>query len=327
MRTVSVSLVATVRDERRSIEGFLGSLLEQTRVPDEIVVVDGGSTDGTWEALGRLASTHPALIVLRRPGANIATGRNVAIQVARGEVVAVADAGTVASPTWLERLVAPLEEDRGLAVSGGFFVPGGGRWLERTITAIITPQLTEVDPDRFLPSSRSVAFRKEWWARAGGYPEWLDHCEDLVFDLELKRAGGRFTFVPDALVTWSARPTLRAFFRQYLHYARGDGRARLYGRRHAIRYGAYLAGTGLVCASSRRPVLLLVLAGAGAAYMSKFLRRVVNVPPGGTRAALGGALALAPVVVVVGDVAKMIGYPRGRWERRRSRAARRPGSG
>ena len=45
------------------------------------------------------------------------------------------------------------------------------------------PDQTDIDPARFLPSSRSVAFRREVFDRTGGYPEWLDYCEDLLFDM------------------------------------------------------------------------------------------------------------------------------------------------
>ena len=58
------------------------------------------------------------------------------------------------------------------------------RWARRCC-----PTRDEVDPATFLPSSRSVAFRKAAWAAVGGYPEWLDYCEDLVFDLSLRERG------------------------------------------------------------------------------------------------------------------------------------------
>ncbi len=176
--------------------------------------VDGGSTDGTLESLERIGAADPRFRVISAPGATIAQGRNIAIEHALGPVIAVTDAGTIAEPTWLERLVAPLDADPRIDVSSGFFLAGGSTWFERSLSTVITPQLPEVDPETFLPSSRSVAFRKDAWNNVGGYPEWLRHCEDLVFDLALRRAGARFAFAPDALVTWHARPELRAFFRQ-----------------------------------------------------------------------------------------------------------------
>jgi GT2 family glycosyltransferase len=314
-----VSVVATVRDELEAVPDFVAGLRAQRRPADEVVVVDGGSTDGTFELLQREAERWPVLRVLQVRGANISAGRNVAIREAAGPVIAVTDAGTVAEPGWLAALVAPFEEQDGVGVTAGWFRPGGRSWFERSLGAVITPHLREVTGETFLPSSRSVAFTKAWWTQAGGYPEWLPHCEDLVFDLELRRRGARFAFCPDAVVVWRSRPSLRGFFRQYFLYARGDGIAGLFGRRHAVRYSSYGIGVGLLAARRWR-ASRLALALGGVAYLGKFERRVVRHL--GRDRELPVAALLVPVIVATGDVAKMLGYPVGRWRRRAAMAAR-----
>ena len=313
-----VSVIATVRNERESIAELLQSLQRQTRRPMEIVVVDGGSSDGTAEYLELAAREDPALRVYRAPGASISQGRNVAVQRAAGQIIAVTDAGTIVASDWLERLVRPLEVDTQVAVSAGFFLPGGNSFFERCLSAVITPQLPEIDERTFLPSSRSIAFRKEWWERVGGYPEWLRHCEDLVFDLELKRAGARIAFVPEAVVHWRARPTLRHYSRQYFDYARGDGHALLWPARHAARYGAYLLGAGLLVTGWWVPGCWIVLGAGMVAHLWKFFRRVIRLPPATGFAGTAVAWCLVPVIVVAGDIAKMLGYPVGRLERHRA---------
>src|SRR5258707_13813115 len=95
----------------------------------------------------------------------------------------------------------------------------------------------------------------------GGYPEWLDYCEDLVFDLALQNAGHLFGFAPEAKVWFRPRGSLVAFFRQYFRYARGDGKADLFRRRHAIRYAVYAALALLRYRRGRWLVLLLALGG------------------------------------------------------------------
>jgi cellulose synthase/poly-beta-1,6-N-acetylglucosamine synthase-like glycosyltransferase len=311
-----VSVVATVKDEARSIEAFLTALLNQSRTPDEIVISDGGSTDGTAEAIrGAGGNERSRLRLIEAPGTNIAQGRNRAIASCSGSIVAVTDAGTTPRPDWLERLVRPLENDPSIAVSGGFFEPGGSTFLQRCIAVVITPQLPEVSPDSFLPSSRSVAFRRDWWERAGGYPEWLDHCEDVIFDLELKRAGAAIAYAPDARVVWSPAPTLRGFARQYFRYARGDATAGLWPGRHALRYGVYLTLVLLGSRLRRRPSNLGLMIAVGRPYLARYYRRIERMPPGqapgdGLRARL-----LAPLIVAVGDAAKMAGYATGQLGR------------
>jgi cellulose synthase/poly-beta-1,6-N-acetylglucosamine synthase-like glycosyltransferase len=310
-----VSVIATVRNERAALPGFLAGLFEQSRPADDLVIVDGGSTDGSFELLLDRARARPALRVERVPGANISAGRNAAIRAAKGSIIAVTDAGAVADPDWLARLVEPFEHNGRVGVASGWFRPGGTTRFERALGAIITPHLREVRAATFLPSSRSVAFRRQWWERVGGYPEWLPHCEDLVFDLDLRRHGAQFAFRPDAVVTWTSRSSLLQFFRQYFLYARGDGIAGLWPRRHLVRYSSYIAGTALLILGCRSTPARVALIGGLTAYFAKFERRVWRHLGWGDELAV--AAPLVPLVVVTGDVAKMLGYPVGRLRRRR----------
>ncbi|PJI94721.1 glycosyltransferase [Luteimicrobium subarcticum] len=309
----SVSLVLTVLDEAPSVPAFLETLARQTVAPAELVVVDGGSTDGTaelfatWRPPGRTAVRVEVV-----PGLNIAQGRNRAIELARHDHVLVTDGGTTLHPRWVEALAAALRD--GADVAAGFFEPAGGTPFAQALAAVITPLRDEIDPATFLPSSRSLGVTRAAWREAGGYPEWLDYCEDLVLDLELKRLGATFAFVPEAVVTWDARPSLAAFARQYYRYARGDGRADLWRRRHAARYAAYALGVAVL--ASRRPAAVPVLLVGGWLYLAKFVRRVLCHERGGATTA---GLALVPVVVVTGDFAKMAGYPVGVARRVRAR--------
>lgn len=317
MAPIQVSLIATLKDEADSIGAFLDGLLRQSRLPEEIVLVDGGSTDGTVAEIERVSTSAPVPIrLIEAPGTNISEGRNVAVAEAANDVIAVTDAGTRPESDWLEKLVAPFESEPDTGVSSGFFLPGGDGWRQRTLAIAITPQREEIDPEKFLPSSRSVAFRRSWWSEVGGYPEWLRHCEDLVFDLELRKAGAPFAFVPDSIVVWDARPDLRSFARQYFNYARGDGHANLWPRRHLLRYAAYALGLLVLSRRGDSRLAWAALLAGWLGYQAKFFRRLMRIPPSASRAEQLRAFAYLPVIVTTGDVAKMVGYAVGSFERR-----------
>jgi GT2 family glycosyltransferase len=316
VETVRVSLVATVYNEAESIESWVNSLMAQTRPPDEIVVVDAGSSDGTHDVLARL-EREGFLRFIVQPGANVPQGRNRAIAEAKFPIVAVTDAGTEVAPDWLKHLTIPFE-DPSVDVTAGFFRPAGHTAFESVLAAVISPRLREINPETFLPSSRSVAFRRSAWQSVGGYPTWLRACEDLVFDIELREAGFRFVFAPDATVAWYPRPTLRAFFEQYRHYARGDGHGLLWPKRHLIRYGTYTSALGLLAISRGRRWPLAAFSMGFVAYLQKFVRRLWDEHPLPSPLAMVAATGLVPVIVVVGDVAKMLGLPQGLWERWRA---------
>lgn len=316
-----VSLVVTLFNEADSLEGWLDSLARQTRAPDEVVLVDAGSSDGTIETLRALAERDRRIKVHVAPGLNVPQGRNEAIRRAESGLIAVTDAGTLLESDWLERLLEPIDGRPEIGVSGGSSAPDGRTPFEYALATIITPRADEIDPERYLPSSRSIAFRRPLWESVGGYPDWLRAGEDLVFDLRLKAAGARFAIAPDAVVRWHPRPTLREFFKQYRHYARGDGHAHLWTKRHVVRYASYAAGFGLAWQATSHPWAWGVLAAGFAAYARRYVRRVRRERPFTTRGGMAGAYGLIPVVIVVGDAGKMIGYPQGLWERWRAGGA------
>ena len=296
-----VALVATVLNESDTIGSLLSSIDAQTRRPDEIVVVDGGSVDGTLETLQNWARGREEITVLHAPGSNIAAGRNLAIGHVSSEAVAVTDGGCVLDGTWLERLANVLE---GADVAMGYYVPLATRTFERIATSLTVPDAAEIDPLRFMPSSRSLAFRRGTWERAGRYPEWLDVGEDMFFDFRTLDAGASRVFVPQALVRWRPRPTLGSFLRQYYRYARGDGIAGMYPRRHAIRFAAYAAGVVLLALAVRwPPILVLPVLGAGV-WLSPAYRRAWRRLP---RHRVQASLAI-PFIALLMDIAKMCGY-------------------
>jgi glycosyltransferase involved in cell wall biosynthesis len=314
-----VSVIATVRDEEPAVRRLLESLAEQSRPADEIVICDGGSTDGTLDVLRAYQERLPLQIVVA-PGSNISEGRNRAIAAAAGPIIAATDAGVALSPGWLAAIVRPIE-DQGAAAAAGWFAAAPQTPFEVVMGATVLPALSDVDPGTFLPSSRSVAFLKSAWSAAGGYPEWLDYGEDLIFDLALRERYGPFPFVPEAVVYFRPRSDLVAYARQYYRYARGDGKANLWPRRHAIRYATYWLALPALLGLIRRGrglgwALLLLGVAAYGRRPAQRLWPAVRAWPAGRRL---GALALIPVIRLVGDVAKMAGYPAGRWWRRRHR--------
>src|SRR5207342_1551058 len=97
------SLVATVRNEHDTIAAFVESLIHQTRSPDEVIIVDGKSTDGTLEILNRYAREHGITVITEE--CNIAEGRNIGIRHANSSMVAVTDAGCRVDKAWLEYIM------------------------------------------------------------------------------------------------------------------------------------------------------------------------------------------------------------------------------
>src|SRR5918999_3486547 len=307
---MKVSLIATVKNGGGALAEFLTSARGQTRTPDEVVIVDGGSTDGTLETLRAAAD----VTLIESPGANIAEGRNLAVRAATHDVIAVSDADCVLAPDWLELLVAAVED--GADVAMGFYRPIYRTFFEACSAAVSLPEEHQVNPVRFMPSSRSVAFRRETLENAGGYPEWLEIGEDMYLNHRLRELGARMDFVGNAIAFWRVRPTLASTWRQYYRYARGDGVAGVHTGRHALRFVVY--GIAALAVLTRRRGTLLALGSAAGWYASGRIRRAVRLLPA-RRAQRIGAVGVVPAMMLLADAAKMAGYVAGRRARSRSR--------
>ena len=310
-----ISLAITVFNEEANIRRLFASILEQTRIPDEVTVCDGGATDNTVAIMSEYSDQIP-LTILIRPGVNISAGRNVAIRESSGDIIAVTDAGVRLGTNWIELITACFKQQN-TCHAAGFFCADAYTTFETAMGATVLPALKDIRPQTFLPSSRSVAFRKEAWEKVGGYPEWLDYSEDVVFDRKMIKCFGQFTFVPQALVQFQPRSTMQQFARQYYNYASGDGHAGLFLHIHFIRYFTYLVAVplGIYTALTVNPFIWLLGLIALIAYIRRPIARVRILWANLQTLDRIKAMLLIPTIRIVGDLAKMAGYPIGIWKR------------
>ena len=304
---MKVSLIATVLNADEHIGAFLASVAAQERAPDEVIVVDGGSTDGTLE---RLREGGATVTLIEEPGANIARGRNLAIAAASYDAIAVADADCAYGPGWLAALTAPLEA--GADVAMGWTEPVVGSLLDACVASLGFPLAPgDVDEAAFMPSARSVAFRREAIDAIGGYPEWLPIGEDMWVNHRWRERGFAMRMAPDAVASWHPRGSLRAIWTQYVRYARGDGHAGMYPERQALRFAVY--GGVLAALASRRTWPKLLAAGGAIAYARTPIARAHARLADPRDRAL--ATIAVPALLAFTDIAKMCGYALGLADR------------
>jgi glycosyltransferase involved in cell wall biosynthesis len=225
----AVSVVATVLNEVGDIDRLIAGLMQQTLVPAEVIIVDGGSTDGTWERLQAAKAKYASLLPIRdescrlsRCPGPISRGRNVAITAAASGVVACADAGCSYDPDWLERLTASIRRGESEYALGGSSLDPAHRTLWDIASAPFLGVKMSADAETRSCTARSMAFRKELWQRVGGFPEDLLFGEDTVFDLNV-RAIVRPDFVRRAKAFYRPQHTLRSALRQLARYSVSDG--------------------------------------------------------------------------------------------------------
>lgn len=211
------------------IETSIRCLLGQTRPPDEILVIDDGSTDRSHE----IASRFPVRLIRHEPNRGLAAARNTAFANANHELVGAIDADVFAETNWLELLLAHFADER--------VVGTGGRLIEQF-------RDTPADAWRFLHLSQDMGEKRidiEWPSHrrlggfgtilkksavtdVGGYDEsYRTNYEDVDMCERLLRAGHKLVFEPLAVAHHQRRDSVRSIIRAdwrsefHNHYFRG----------------------------------------------------------------------------------------------------------
>ena len=194
---MKVSVCITVLNEKKSVVKLINALLNQSKKPTEVVIVDGGSTDGTIPILSRLASKNPKIRLLTKKCTR-SRGRNIGVNTSKNEIIAITGADCIPSLTWLENLVEPYDKKSTEVVAGFYEVQAKDyerqinyerqvncerqiNWKQK-VFAMFLGVLNEHGPKSFLVSTRSMAFKKSVWKKIGGFS---DYGESLVEDAQL----------------------------------------------------------------------------------------------------------------------------------------------
>jgi glycosyltransferase involved in cell wall biosynthesis len=241
---VVISVVLPVLNEAKDIGRLLAELMSQES-PDggfEIIVADGGSTDGTRRIVEEVSSRNPQVRLVENPGVRSSAGRNAGAREARGTYVLFLD-GHCRIPThrYLIRVQEIFQETgaaclcrpqplRELAHGTWSNAIAAARhsWLGHNPGSDIYG-----DQARFTdPRSAGAAYHREVLLDLGGYDERFDACEDVEFNHRIATAGLPAYVHPDLRVDYRPRNSLRAFFRQMHRY--GRGRAHLMARHGVV---------------------------------------------------------------------------------------------
>ena len=224
----SVSVVLAVLDEREFIDAVLTDLLSQDYGgPYEVIVADGGSTDGTRERLEAWARERSELKVIDNPRMRQAFGLNRAAAMASGEVLVRADGHTTFAQDYVSSSVRTLLETGGAV--GGPMNPVGRNRFSRAVAAAMNSPLT-MGPGRFHhASSREKvdtvylgAFPATDFLELGGFRSFPSgSSEDADFYYRWRISGREVYVDPDIRSVYAPRKDVASLWRQYWRYGRG----------------------------------------------------------------------------------------------------------
>jgi Glycosyltransferases involved in cell wall biogenesis len=202
---ITFAVVIPAYNRERFIGSAIDSAVNQTRRPDEVIVVDDGSTDRTAE-IARSYGGNVRILSIENNGAGPSRPRNVGIAGARSNYITVLDSDDVLEPTLLERHhgCLQLHPDIGLIAQNFYSATFGPNWREsrcaneaRVVTSLPKSSLGNDTyfleskvaypaycRDNFIQNS-GCTFPKSVWQEVGGYDESLRTSNDYDFFLRI----------------------------------------------------------------------------------------------------------------------------------------------
>jgi glycosyltransferase involved in cell wall biosynthesis len=266
MASPAVTVAMAVKDRRELVARCLDGLLPQSVDGGfEVVVVDNGSTDGTYEHLLERAQTSPVPMRVLQDVGPLGRVRNAGLADADGSILAITDSDCVPAPGWLAALVAPFRDPAVGVVQGQTEPEPGmprGRWSA-------TQELTGLT-GRY--ETCNIAYRVEALRAVGGFDEAVGFFgEDTAAGWAVRRAGWDAVFTADALVHHAVtHPGLAWHLRRARRYRNWNALVRRFPElRHELLWHRWFlrpssaafaaAAVGLLVGPWRRPMLLLAL--------------------------------------------------------------------
>ena len=180
-----VSVIVPLYNAAPFIGEALESIVASTYRPIEVVVVDDGSTDDSFNIAEAFAKNHPEVQVVHQQNAGVSAARNKAIQIAKGKYILPVDADDKISPLYIEHAESAMKENvRVVGCRAEYFGAKQGEW-----------RLPDYTPERLAQRNMihiSSLFRKADWEQVGGFCEEEIYREDWSFWLSIMELGGEY---------------------------------------------------------------------------------------------------------------------------------------
>jgi glycosyltransferase involved in cell wall biosynthesis len=216
MHEKKFSVIIPIYNEIDWVVDFLSSVYNQTRKPDEIIVVDWKSRDGTLDILKK--EEEDGKIKLFSFKSNIAEARNFAIKHCKNEIILCTDAWCQIDRHRCENIMKVYETTNEKVVWWKSELISENKFQSKA-----KHRLVATDINNIFVSSRNISFYKEVWEISWWYPEYLTkRGEDTYFNLKIKRAWYKIYYCPSAIVKRHMWKHFKDIYKMYRNYTQWD---------------------------------------------------------------------------------------------------------
>jgi glycosyltransferase involved in cell wall biosynthesis len=168
---MKIAVVVGVYNEEKHIADLLEALLNQNRLPDEIVIVDDGSKDKTAEIIKDCASKNPIVKYIYQKNSGPAAARNNAWKNSTADICIFTDGDCVPEKNWIQELIKPLDDEKVGGVAGAYKTINKESILARFIGLEIEWRYSKVKNEIQAHGTYNLAVRKKVLEEIGGLDE------------------------------------------------------------------------------------------------------------------------------------------------------------
>lgn len=209
-----ISIIITLKNEAKTIQSLLNSLLNQ-QLPFEIIIVDANSNDDTLKIINKYIQKYPNIKLFIKAGSR-GNGRNYGVKKAKGEIVAFTDGGCTAEKNWLYNIRKKLEE--------GYDIVAGKTVNVGSFTETKRVKVLQNGYDMTWPSCNLV-YKKQLFEKIKGFDEQFITAEDIDLNFKAVKKGAKIGYAEKAVIYRSSATSFYKFIQQSFWY--GYGRKQL----------------------------------------------------------------------------------------------------
>lgn len=202
-----ISVVMPVYNEELHIAETLKAIYSNTMLPDEVIVVDGGSTDNTVAIIKEM---FPQTIIVNNTKRNAAAGRNVGIKKAKGDIIAFTDGDCVVDEKWIESIQTAFDKYDVDGIGGKVLIAPPINHIEEYWGNLAWKLIMNFGDEPYIVNkcalndafvTANCAYKRKLLIEIKGFNNWFaNNAEDVDLCWRAVLSGAKLMYIPDVKI-------------------------------------------------------------------------------------------------------------------------------